>query len=234
MECDSQEDLIALRHYLTSIFHPLEDTQFELNCSSYEALTLLRDILLSGKFRPATRQASRGSSVSVYYTIAERGNEEMLLLEETFKEMNAELRDELKLTLSIDEWSAFDGQRAPGHLPHVSHHLKTVWGNGASPDVVISLANAMSGLKSKMDMFLTTVNIHGQLRKLAPLVPPSLSDLGFHACGLDDDDIPDMISILPAGHGLRWLDVPFNAFRLNGVEILTAHLRGLPHYPFEY
>ncbi|XP_022086485.1 uncharacterized protein LOC110977033 [Acanthaster planci] len=230
--CKSQEDLAALQHYLKCIPNPLEDTKFALHCSSYEALTCLREVLLSGKIRPATSQSATSqpsdSSVDVEYTLAERGNKEMSHLERTLKEMEAELCEKVRLTLSTDERSSFDDEHVMGQLPNVSNQLVEVCLYGGSHSDAFKLANALNRCKRLEHVGLSNINLHGQVCGLAPLAPPTLQSLILIACGLDDDDVPDLTSILPAGHGLLRLDVHHNMLTLKGMKTLTAHLQGLP------
>ncbi|XP_038070719.1 NACHT, LRR and PYD domains-containing protein 3-like [Patiria miniata] len=225
VKCDSQEDLIALRYFLHNVPLPLDDTEFEFGCRSYEVLTLLRDVLLDGNIKPATNQDSAGF-IKVRYNMSARGNEELLELEETLERMDEALRDRLRLSLHIGPNSRLDDRC--GRLPCISNQVEYVhligWPHG-----IVTLTNALEGCNILQTVILLGVNLRGRVCRIAPLVPPSLQDLMILCCYMNDDDVKVLISILPAGHGLIKLCVSLSSCTLKGVRNLTAHLRGLPN-----
>ncbi|XP_038052751.1 uncharacterized protein LOC119725418 [Patiria miniata] len=249
-KCDSQEDLLAMRYYLQCLRQPLVELKdLTVRCISHEELAPLRGIdsllhddtkvridlwiigrlyeclKLLGEILPIDNIRSiRRFRVYVEYTVGDKPDEEM----QTAVVVDERLRDQIELTLDIGEKFHVD-ERVLGSLSRVCKQIiKEVRLRRRTYDDVIRLANALAGCDRLNRVDVSHTNLHGHLAGLAPLVPPSLVSLTLRSCGLNDDDVPDLISILPAGHGLRWLDVGDNAFSVVGVQTLTAHLRNMP------
>ncbi|XP_038053375.1 uncharacterized protein LOC119725855 [Patiria miniata] len=249
-ECGSQEDLLAIRYYLQCLSQPLiELKNLAVGCRSHEELTSLRgidrllhnnttvsiDLGVTGRLHECLKllgeilpidniRSIRRFRVSVAYTVSDKPDEEM----QTAVVVDERLRDQIELELQIGEKYHL-GECVLGSLSRVCKQIiKKVALWCRTYDDVIRLANALTGCDRLKHVSLSYTNLNGHLAGLAPLVPPSLWLLVLASCGLNNNDIPDLISILPAGHGLRLLDVRGNAFSVVGVETLTAHLRNLP------
>ncbi|XP_038052790.1 uncharacterized protein LOC119725455 [Patiria miniata] len=249
-QCDSQEDLLAMRYYLQCLRQPLVELKhLTVSCRSHEELALLRGIdsqmhdetsvyidlsitcglheclEMLGKILPINniRSISR-FQVFVSYYVSEKTDEER----HPPVEVDERLRGQIELSLAIGENSHL-GEHVLGSLSRVCKQIiKQVALYGTTYNDVIRLANALAGCDRLTDVEVRNTNLHGHLAGVAPLISPSLGLMTLHSCGLNEDDVPDLISILPAGHGLEELDVCGNAFSTVGSESLTAHLRNLP------
>ncbi|XP_038069472.1 uncharacterized protein LOC119738634 [Patiria miniata] len=261
-ECKSQEDLLAMHHYLQNLRQPLvelkeftvhcgthdgfallsdindrlrDSTELMLNfiitCRSHDDLKLLRDMVLSDNIRLGKR-CSLWKTFLVCYVMCEQANEEVKTLEETLEKMDEGLRDQLQLTLNINELSHLDEDFALGSMSHVCNHIESVYLQNRTYEDIISVRDVLGEIDCHRLIFLSVsgTNLHGRLVGVAALVPWPLKSLILKSCGLKDDDVPDLISILP--DGLRLLNVAGNAFSLGGVENLATHLRDLPKLAF--
>ncbi|XP_038070516.1 uncharacterized protein LOC119739607 [Patiria miniata] len=243
-DCDSQEELLAMRNYLQCLRQPLvELEEFTVHCRSHEELALLSDIdkllhddtktkivlNITSSWHECLKllreiPSSGNTRATVSYTMSEKANEES----QRPSEMDERLCDQIKLELEIDEISHFD-EYDLGSLSRVGKQIiEAVSLRGRPYDDVIRLGNALDGFDRLNDVRLCKTNLHGHLGVVAPLVLPSLKSLSLRSCGLNDDDVPDLISLLPVGHGLQSLNVDGNAFSADGVDTLTTHLKNLP------
>ncbi|XP_038053373.1 uncharacterized protein LOC119725853 isoform X2 [Patiria miniata] len=249
-KCDSQEDLLAMRYYLQCLRQPLVELKdLTVRCRSHEELAPLRgidsllhddtkvriDLSITSRLHECLKlleeilpidniRSIRRFRVSVSYNVSDKPDEEM----QTAVVVVERLRDQIELELQIDEDSHL-GERVLGSLSRVCKQIiqkVALWLR--TYDDVIRLANALAGCDRLAWVFVYYTNLHGHLAGVAPLVSPFLLLLVLESCGLNDDDIHDLISILPAGHGLVSLNVEGNSFSEVGLETLTAHLRNLP------
>ncbi|XP_038053374.1 uncharacterized protein LOC119725854 [Patiria miniata] len=249
-KCDGQEDLLAMRYYLQHLSQPLvELSRLTVYCTSHEELAPLSEIyslqhgkttlfiylnvtcrlhewlkLLGEKLPIDNIRSIRKIWVYVIYSVSEKADEDM----ETTAEVVERFHDQIELELDIVDLSHVD-ERVLGSLSRVCKQIRTkvtLWQR--TYDDVIRLANALAGCDKLLEVYVRRTNLHGHLASIAPLVSLSLYSLELDSCGLNDDDVPDLISILSAGHGLRAVSVHGNAFSVVGVETLTAHHRNLP------
>ncbi|XP_038053289.1 uncharacterized protein LOC119725786 [Patiria miniata] len=249
-QCDSQEDLLAMRYYLQCLRLPLVElkklkvrvnsheelaplrrfdsllhdettvnTEISINCRLDEWLKLLEEILPIDDI-----MSIRRFRVTVTYTLSEKADDEILAT----SGVDERLCDQIELIVNMRPWSLLS-ERVLGSLSRVYKQIireVALWNK--TYDDVIRLANALPGCDRLTYVDVFDTNLHGHLAGVAPLAPPSLRRLRLNSCELNDDDVPDLISIFPAGHFLVWLDVRGNAFSVVGVDTLTAHLKNLP------
>ncbi|XP_038062700.1 uncharacterized protein LOC119733187 isoform X2 [Patiria miniata] len=220
VKCKSNEDLKSLSYYLQHVTPPLEGTFFHMYVRK-QVLTLLRGILLSDSMKSARL-------TNVYYYLSEQEEGELSLLEETLGVVDEQRRAQLHISVCIEAKSWFD----VGRVSHSFFRRQEQTGihglrmHQRSPDEVVDLLKALEGCR----LFLLTLfdtNLHARLRDVSHILS-SLTHLRLSACRLVDDDVKDLISILPAGYGLEWLNLDGNAFSLDAVRALTHHLQGLP------
>ncbi|XP_038062806.1 uncharacterized protein LOC119733280 [Patiria miniata] len=220
VDCESNEDLKSLSYYLQHVTPPLEGTFFHMYVRKQE-LTFLRGILLSDSMESA-------GLIVVHYYLSEQEEEELSLIAETLGGVDEQCRAQLNITVFILAKSWFDVGRV-SHSFFCMHEQIDGLGlvmHQRSPDEVVDLLKALEGCR--LDMFaLYGTNLHAQVRHVSHILS-SLTVLQLDACRLVDDDVKDLISILPAGHGLQGLNLDGNAFSLDAVRALTHHLQGLP------
>ncbi|XP_038062694.1 uncharacterized protein LOC119733183 isoform X2 [Patiria miniata] len=219
--CESNEDLKSLSYYLQHVTPPLKGTGFKIDVRKQE-LTLLRGILLSDSMKS-------DELIYVDYFLSEQ-EEKLSLLEETLGVVDVQHPARLHILIHIEAKSWFD-------VGHVSHSLFCMQEqiyvgrlglvmNQRSPDEVVDLLKALEGCRLGL-LSLFNIDLHAQMGDVSHVLS-SLTILLLIACRLVDDDVKDLISILPAGHGLERLALDGNAFSLDAVRALTHHLQGLP------
>ncbi|XP_038062487.1 uncharacterized protein LOC119732977 [Patiria miniata] len=219
VDCKSNEDLKSLSYYLQHVTPPLEGTVFHMYVRKQE-LTLLRGILLSDSME-STRL------IVVNYYLSEQKGEELSLLEETLGGVDEQRCAQLHIMVRIEAKSWFD----VGRVSHSFFRMQEQKGelglvmHQRSPDEVVNLLKALEGCRLS-DLLLHDTNLHARVGDVSH-IPSSLTILQLFACRLVDDDVKDLISILPAGHGLESLTLDGNAFSLDAVRALTHHLQGL-------
>ncbi|XP_038062667.1 uncharacterized protein LOC119733162 isoform X1 [Patiria miniata] len=218
VNCKNNEDLKSLSYYLQHVTPPLEGTHFYLDVRKQE-LTLLRGILLSDSMESA-------GLIYVDYHLSEQEEEGLSLLEETLGVVDEQDRAQLGIVVKTKSW--FD----VGRVSHSFFRMQKQIGklsvdiDQRSPDEVVNLLKALEGCRLDwLTMYGT--NLHARVGDVSH-ISSSLTILHLSACRLVDDDVKDLISILPAGHGLESLSLSDNAFSLDVVRALTHHLRGLP------
>ncbi|XP_038062828.1 uncharacterized protein LOC119733302 [Patiria miniata] len=220
VDCESNEDLKPLSYYLQHVTPPLKGTFFKMHVRKQE-LTLLRGILLSDSMKSA-------GLIVVNYYLSEQEEEELSLLEETLGEVDEQRRAQLHIVVHIEAKSWFD----VGHVSHSFFCMQKqivrlgLYMHHRSPDEVVNLLKALEGCRLD-NLSLYGTNLHAQVGDVSHILS-SLTLLQLKACRLVDDDVKDLISILPARHGLQWLHLDDNAFSLDAVRALTHHLQGLP------
>ncbi|XP_038062379.1 uncharacterized protein LOC119732845 isoform X2 [Patiria miniata] len=217
--CKSNEDLKSLSYYLQHVTPPLQGAGFHMRVRKQE-LTILRVILLSDSMKSA-------GLIAVRYYLSEQ-EEELILLEETLGVVDEQHPAELQVVVCIEAKSWFD----VGRVSHRFFHMQEQIGDlglvmfQRSPDEVVDLLKALEGCRL-LSLTLYGTNLHARVRHVSHILS-FLTILHLIACRLVDDDVKDLISILPAGHGLKRLILDGNAFSLDAVRALTHHLRGLP------
>ncbi|XP_038062891.1 uncharacterized protein LOC119733382 [Patiria miniata] len=220
VKCKSNEDLKSLSYYLQHVTPPLEGTDFDMHVRK-QGLTLLRGILLSDSMKSARL-------ITVYYYLSEQEGEELSLLEETLGEVDVQRHARFIITVIIEARSWFD----VGRVSHSFFCMQEQIGRlglamyQRSPDEVVDLLKALEGCRLDV-LALFYTNLHARVRDVSHVLS-SLTLLHLSACRLVDDDVKDLISIIPAGHGLQGLILDGNAFSLDAVRALTRHLQGLP------
>ncbi|XP_038062880.1 uncharacterized protein LOC119733367 [Patiria miniata] len=217
VECESNEDLKTLSNYLQNVTPPLEGTSFTLKNVRHHDLTLLKEILLSDSVKSA-------SNIHVDYYLSKKEEEELSLLEETLGVVNVVV---LVIAVYIVPQSWCDVGRVSRSFFRMQEQMDSLQFCMVkrSPDEVVDLLKALEGCRLSW-LSLFDINLHARLQDINH-IPSSLTILKFYGCRLVDDDVKDLISILPAGHGLRVLVLDFNAFSLDGLRALTHHLGGL-------
>ncbi|XP_038062560.1 uncharacterized protein LOC119733052 [Patiria miniata] len=221
VRCKSNKDLKSLSYCLQHVTPPLEGTKFRMHVRKQE-LTLLRGILLSDSMEPA-------KLIVVHYHLSEQEDEELSVLEETLGVMvDEQCRARLHTVVHIEEKSWFD----VGRVSHSFFRMQEQTGRlglamiQRSLDEVFGLLKALKGCRLSY-LILYGTDLHARMGDVSH-ISSSLITLQLPACRLVNDDVTDMISILPARHGLELLDLDDNAFSLDAVRALTHHLRGLP------
>ncbi|XP_038062688.1 uncharacterized protein LOC119733180 isoform X2 [Patiria miniata] len=218
--CKSNEDLKSLSYYLQHVTPPLQGAGFHM-CVRKQELTILRGILLSDSMKSA-------GLIAVRYYLSEQEEEELILLEETLGVVDEQHPAELHVVVCIEAKSWFD----VGRVSHRFFHMQEQIGDlglvmfQRSPDEVVDLLKALEGCRLDW-LTLYGTNLHARVRHVSHILS-SLKFLQLNACRLVDDDVKDLISILPAGHGVEGLTLDDNAFSLDAVRALTHHLQGLP------
>ncbi|XP_038062759.1 uncharacterized protein LOC119733246 isoform X2 [Patiria miniata] len=219
VNCQSN-DLKTLSDYLQNVTPPLEGTYFNMNVEKQE-LTLLRGILLSDSMKSARL-------IHVNYHLSEREEEELSLLEETLCLIDEPRCGLAFFTLFINENSWFDTGRISHSIFRI--HEQIDWLGLAmyrrSLDEVVDLLKALEGCRLS-SLALCDINLHSRVRHVSH-IPSYLPMLELIACRLVDDDMKDLISILPDGHYFFSLALDYNSFSLDAVRALTHHLQGLP------
>ncbi|XP_038071204.1 uncharacterized protein LOC119740073 [Patiria miniata] len=250
--CNNQEDLLAMRYYLQCLRKPLVELtsftflssshdelvllkdindqlrghtaihpDFLITCRSQEDLKLLREILLNYNIRPDTGFVAL-KPFRVTYIMSEQATEEVQTLEETLEGMDERLRGQIELHLEINEMSHFDDERLLGS--RVCNQIEEVKLRKRTYKDVRRLEIALYGYDGLERLTVSDTNLHGFLFIMDFLARWSLSSLTLDTCGLNDDDLPELITILHAWQRLRWLAVPGNGFSISGVAMLTARL----------
>ncbi|XP_038062351.1 uncharacterized protein LOC119732820 [Patiria miniata] len=220
VHCKSKEDLKSLSYYLQHVTPPLDGTDFYIYVRKQE-LTLLKGILLSDSMKSA-------GLIMVHYFLSEQEREELSLLEETLGVVVEQHRAQLHIVVCIEAKSWFD----VGRVSHSFFRMQEQKGelglvmNQQSPDEVVDLLKALERCRL-YSLTLCGTNLHARVRHVSHILS-SLRLLHLSACRLVDDDVKDLISILPARHGLQGLNLDGNAFSLDAVRSLTQHLQGLP------
>ncbi|XP_038062388.1 uncharacterized protein LOC119732858 [Patiria miniata] len=217
--CKSNEDLRSLSYYLQHVT-PLEDTYFHIRMRKQE-LTILKGILLSDGMKSARW-------IEVVYYLSEQEGEELSLLEETLGVVDEQLYVTCMVYIEAKSW--FDVEHVSNSCVRMQEQ-KLIRRLGLcmiqrSPDEVVDLLKALEGCRLEV-LALYYINLHARLGDVSHITS-SLTHLLLHACRLVDDVMKDLISILPAGHGLEVLALDGNAFSLDAVRALTCHLQGLP------
>ncbi|XP_038062485.1 uncharacterized protein LOC119732975 [Patiria miniata] len=220
VSCKSNKDLKSLSYYLQHVTPPLDGTAFCMNVRKQE-LTLLRGILLNDSMKSA-------GLISVNYNLSEQEGEELSLLEETLGVVDKQRRAQLHIVVQFEAKSWFDVERVSHSFFCMQEQIGRLCLNmyQRSPDEVIDLLKALEGCRLGW-LTLYHTDLHAQMGDVSR-ISSSLIYLQLPACRLVDDDVKDLISILPAGHGLGWLNLDGNAFSLDAVRALTRHLQGLP------
>ncbi|XP_038062490.1 uncharacterized protein LOC119732979, partial [Patiria miniata] len=219
VDCNSNEDLKSLSYYLQHVTPPLEGTEFFMHVIKQE-LTLLKGILLSDNMKSA-------GLIYVFYYLSEQKEEELSLLEETLGEVDGQRRAQLDIVVHIEAKSWFDVGRVSHSLFCMQEQVGSLGldMHQRSPDEVVDLLKALEGCRLDV-LSLYDTDLHARMGDVSHILS-SLTVLLLCACRLVDDDVKELIGILPAGHGLGWLNLDGNAFSLDAVRALTHHLRGL-------
>ncbi|XP_038062865.1 uncharacterized protein LOC119733353 [Patiria miniata] len=220
VKCKSNEDLKSLSYYLQHVTPPLEGTDFYMTVRKQE-LALLRGIFLSDSMESA-------KLVNVNYHLSEQEEEELSLLQETLGVVDEQHSARLHIIVFIGLKSWFD----VGRVSHSFFQIQKQIGwlglamPARSPEDV-NLLKALQGCRlSYLSLYYT--NLHARVRDVMSHISSSLIIFFLKGCRLVDDDVKDLMSILPAGHGLKGLTLDDNAFSLDAVRALSHHLRGLP------
>ncbi|XP_038062416.1 uncharacterized protein LOC119732902 [Patiria miniata] len=215
VKCKSNEDLKSLSYFSQHVTPPLEGTYFYMHVRKLE-LTLLKGILLSDSMESA-------GLISVNYYLSEQEEEELSLLEETLGVVDEQ--HHAQLYIGAKSW--FD----VGRVSHSFFRMQEqIGGLGLgmfqrSLDEVVDLLKALEGCRLG-HLSLCGTDLHARMGDVSHILS-SFTVLQLRACRLVDDDVKDLISIFPAGHGLVVLDLDDNAFSLDAVRALTRHLQGL-------
>ncbi|XP_038062937.1 uncharacterized protein LOC119733443 [Patiria miniata] len=219
VKCESNENLKSLSYYLQHVTPPLKGTVFNMFVRK-QGLTLFRGVLLSDSME-STRV------IFVLYYLSEQEGEELSLLEETLGVVDEQRLAQLRLVVYIEAKSWFVSGRVLHSCFRMPEQILTLGLaiRQQSPDEVVDLLKALEGCRLHF-LALYGTNLHTRLRDVSH-IPSSLTHLLLHACRLVDDDVKDLISILPAGHGLESLYLNDNALSLDAVWTLTHHLQGL-------
>ncbi|XP_038062670.1 uncharacterized protein LOC119733164 [Patiria miniata] len=220
VNCKSNEDLKSLSYYLQHVTPPLEGAHFHMNVRKQE-LTLLKGILPSDSIESA-------GLISVNYHLSEQEGEELSLLEETLGVVDEQRRAQLHIVVQFEAKSWFDVGRVSHSFFRMQEQkcrLALVM-NQRSPDEVVDLLKALEGCRLGW-LTLYDTDLHARVRDVSR-ISSSLTLLQLPTCRLGDDDVKDLISIFPAGHGLQWLNLDGNAFSLDAVRALIGHLQGFP------
>ncbi|XP_038062941.1 uncharacterized protein LOC119733450 [Patiria miniata] len=223
VHCNSNEDLKSLNYYLQHVTPPLKCRHFYMDVRQQE-LTFLKGILLSDSIKSADK-------VVVNYHLSEQqqGGKELSLLEKTLGVVDEQHRALLDVTIHIVRESWFD----LGPISHSFFRMQKQTGSLSlsmvtrSPDEFFYLLNALEGCRLS-SLTLWDIDLHARLRNVSH-ISSSLVSLNLSGCGLVDDDVKDLMRILPAGHDLSMLVLDNNAFSSNAVSALTHHLRRLPN-----
>ncbi|XP_038062818.1 uncharacterized protein LOC119733290 [Patiria miniata] len=220
VNCKSNEDLKSLSYYLQHVTPPLEGAHFHMKVRKQE-LTLLKGILPSDSIESA-------GLISVNYDLSEQEGEELSLLEETLGVVDEQRRAQLHIVVQFEAKSWFDVGRVSHSFFRMQEQkvrLALVM-NQRSPDEVVDLLKALEGCRLGW-LTLYHTDLHARVRDVSRF-SSSLTLLQLPTCRLGDDDVKDLISIFPAGHGLEWLNLDGNAFSLDAVRALIGHLQGFP------
>ncbi|XP_038062373.1 nucleotide-binding oligomerization domain-containing protein 2-like, partial [Patiria miniata] len=220
VKCTSNEDMKSLCFYLQHVTPPLEGTTFRMHVRKHE-LALLSEILASDSMESAKVKV-------VKYRLSERETEELSGLEQTLGVVDEHHRARLYILVWIAAKSWFDVGRVSHSLFRMQEQIDRLGlvMNQRSPHEVVDLWKALKGCRLDL-LGLTGTDLHAQVRDVSH-ISSSLRVLQLSACRLVDDDVKDLISILPAGHGLKWLNLVNNAFSLDAMRALTHQLQGLP------
>ncbi|XP_022089442.1 uncharacterized protein LOC110978623 isoform X2 [Acanthaster planci] len=171
----------------------------------------------------------------IEYTLWDKGNEEAELLEKEIGKLDRWLQSRLELILIVGKLyhSTFDVERLAGSIGRISKQVERFVLNLLRHQEEIDatrILNALSGGYSLKRLEVLGVSLQGRVADIHPqVITPSMEGLSLRHCQLNDNDIESLISLLPAGHGLTELDIPFNNFSKEAMETLSTHLQSFPN-----
>ncbi|XP_038062726.1 uncharacterized protein LOC119733211 isoform X2 [Patiria miniata] len=218
VECESNADLKSLSYYLKRVTPPLKNTGFYMHVRKQD-LNLFREILLSDSMESA-------KMIFVHYMLSEEEKEDFSPLEKTIGVRKEERRAQLHIMFYIGEKSLFDmGPASHSFLRMQEKIMPSLSMIKVRPEEVVDVLQVLEECRFNY-LYLHSINLHGQLRDVHIL--PAIGTLHLEKCRLVDDDVKDLISILPAGRGLIGLTLDDSAFSLDAVRALIGHLQGFP------
>ncbi|XP_038046093.1 uncharacterized protein LOC119720485 [Patiria miniata] len=221
VECETSEDLKAFAYCLEYVRSPVSINQMRIVVSSCDDLQLLGKCLQSGNMKSIKQIVCK-------YSISEGWRGHLTQLEQT---LAVDKVDRLVLALWIPDHIPCDVVFLSGCINRVSKMCGEFGLNlkgsnfGRSLYDIKCLVGALKGC-SLFYLVLSNINMHGKVRWLSNLFTLALKQLLLRNCNLGDDDIKDLICVMP--NSLLQLDLTENVLSPEAMKDLTLHLRRLP------